>query len=207
MSDPDEGDEFIRWVEIINRNHGYSGIFNHQTSADKVIVELCTAREWCKSMAAEFGVTIGEPEYNSNEPPDCYVCVDGRKLGVELRQLVEEAHKERAKDESPYAGQLFLDMQWSKDRLISKLTEAIQAKGNRYRGGGKFIDVLLLHTDEPWLNSSQAHEWLNHVQIQAHPNIASAFLLFSYEPGKGVEHWPLIWLYGNLGGVRLSRRK
>ena len=208
MTDPDKRDELNRWVEIMNETNGYGGVFNHQTAADKAIVELSTAREWRESIAVEFGVTVGEPEYNVDEPPDCHVSVDGQTLGVELRQLVESEHKQRAaKGETPYAGQLFMDMQWSKERLVSELKKTIQEKGDKYKRKGNLIDVLLIHTDEPWLSSSQAREWLSDIQIEPHPNIASAFLLFSYEPGRGVEHWPVLWLYGELGGVRQSRRK
>ena len=192
------------WVEIGNKSNGYGGVFNHGNKADdKVIVELSAAREWCKSIAAEFGVTVDEPEHNPNDPPDCYVSVNGQNLGVELRELVEREHKKRAaKGETPYAGQFFLDTQWSKERLVSKLNETIQEKGEKYKRKSKRIDVLLIHTDEPWLSSSQACEWLSGTQIEPHPNIARASLLFSYVPGRGVEHWPVLWLYGDLFGMR-----
>jgi hypothetical protein len=203
--DPDEMRKLKRWVDIINRTNGYGGVFNHQTPADKIIVELSTASEWCGSMVAEYGVTTGEPVHNPCDPPDVWVSVNGHRLGVELTELTESEHKGRAaKGETPYADRLFLDTQWSKERLISKLNEAVRNKGDNFHRQEKWIDVLVIHTDEPWLTSSKTHEWLREEQIDTHPNIASAFLLFSYEPGRGVEHWPILRLYGDLGGVRLS---
>lgn len=205
MVDSNDKNDHSRWVEIMNMAHGYGGVFNYKTTADKAIVELSTCREWCRSIATEFGLTVGEPKHNPNlnDPPDCYVTVEGQHFGVELVQLVESAHKQRAaKDETPHAGQLFLDMQWSKDRFISKLNEVLKRKGDKYRKGGHCVDVLVIHTAETWLNSTQAREWLADVEIERHPNIASAFLLFDYEPGRGVQHWPVFWLCGDVGGAR-----
>ncbi|MGE5305420.1 MAG: hypothetical protein ACM3TN_19090 [Alphaproteobacteria bacterium] len=206
MSDPDEMDEFRRWVEVFNKTHGYGSVFNYETAADKVIVQLGSAREFCKSIATELGLTtVGEPEHNPNDPPDCYIFVEEQRLGVELVQLIDSEHKRRAaKGETPYAGQLFLDMQWSRDRLISKLNGMIQTKGTKYERAGMSIDVLLIHTAETWLNSNQVREWLADVQIKPHPNFASAFLLLEYEPGKNAQHWPVFLLYGGLEG-RASR--
>ncbi|WP_340161170.1 hypothetical protein [uncultured Hoeflea sp.] len=204
MIDPDDSDDLNRWVGIMNKAHGYGGVFNHETPADKVTVELSTCREWCESIATEFGLSVGEPEHNPNDPPDCFVTVDGQRLDVELIQLVEAEHKQRAtNDETPHAGQLFLDMQWSKERLISRLNDVLKKKGDKYERKGKRIDVLLIHTAETWLNSTQAGEWLADVVMERHPNIASVFLLFEYEPGQGMQRWPVFWLYGDLSGARL----
>lgn len=202
MAGPNENDELARWAAIMNRTNGYGGVFDYQTSDDKRVVELSTAREWCKSVAAEFGWTVGEPIHNRHDPPDCHISVEGQNLGVELRQLLDSEHKRRAANgETPYAGQLFADSQWSKDRLVAKLVGAIQAKGRKYELRGKMVDVLLIHTAEPWLSSGQAREWLTDVQFEPHPSVASAFLLLNYEP-RGVEHWPVFRLYGDLSRAR-----
>jgi hypothetical protein len=203
LADPDETEGLNRWGEIISKGHGYGGVFNHQTDADKRIVELSTCREWCRSMAAEFNLALGEPRLNPDDPPDCYVTIEGRKLGIELVQLVENKHKKRVmKGETPFAGKLFHDMQWTKGRFSSRLNEEVQKKGAKYRNIGKYVDVLLVHTAETWLNSSQAREWLAEIEIERHPSITSAFLLFDYEPGGESRHWPVFWLYGDLSGVR-----
>ncbi|TSD87387.1 hypothetical protein FFK22_017985 [Mycobacterium sp. KBS0706] len=206
MIDSDEVDQLRqwinRWIKIGNRAHGYAGVFNYENADDKVTVELNTAREWCRSIVAEFGLTVGDPERNHDDPPDCYVSVGGQRLGVELVQLIESEHKRRAaKNETPHAGQLFHDMQWSKPRLASKLNEVIQKKGNKYEKNGKSIDVLLIHCAEPWLSSGQVRDWLADIQMGPHPNIASTFLLLDYEPGRNVEYWPVFRLYGDLGGT------
>lgn len=197
MTDPDSTNAYMRWVEIINKSHGYGGVFNHRTSADKEIVEVETTRQWQESVAAEFGLIVGDPEINSDDPPDCYVQFEGRSVGVELVQLINQKHKSRAsKNETPYAGRLFADMQWSKKRFGAALNDIIQAKGTKYEKRKLKIDVLIIHTAEPWLYSRQAEEWLKIVRIRKHANIGSAYLLFDYEPGRASRHWPVFRIYG-----------
>jgi hypothetical protein len=198
VADSDKSGEFRRWLSVMNKTNGYAGIFNYQTATDKTIVELSTVREWCDTIAAEFGAAVGSIKHNPNDPPDCFVTVNGKDQGVELVQLVEAEHKQRAaKGETPYAGQLFEDMQWSKERLVNKVTEIVQSKGEKYERKGVKIDILLIHTDETWLSSSQAREWLSDNEIEPHPSVDSSFLLFSYEPGRSAQHWPGFWIYGN----------
>lgn len=68
-------------------------------------------------MKAEFGVEMGVPQPNPDDPPDFFVSVLGQRLNVELVQLIDQEHKRRAtKGESPFAAQLFLDTQWSSER-------------------------------------------------------------------------------------------
>ena len=198
MSDPDDVDEIGRSIRRMNEGHGYGGIFNHANEADKRNVELYTANEWCKSIRAEFGLVVEEPKLNPHDPPDCFVTFEGECLGVELVQLIEENHKGRAsRDETPYGGKLFEDMQWSEKRLVSRLNEVIQKKGAQYGKTKKHIDVLLIHTAETWLNPRQAKTWLANIRLMRHANISNGFLLFEYEPGRGVDHWPLIYLFGD----------
>ncbi|MCE8467699.1 hypothetical protein LZ189_01240, partial [Rhodovulum sulfidophilum] len=144
-------------------------------------------------------IEVGTPLSNINDPPDFFVPINGHQLNVELVQLVEQEHKRRAtRGETPFAGQLFLDMQWSKERFISKLQEVIYRKGNKYENVEITIDVLLIHTAETWLTSTAAKGWLAGENIETHPSIRAVFLIFDYEPGVGVDHWPLLSVYGEL---------
>lgn len=202
MADIDD-DDLRRWVDLINKGHGYAGMFNYGSGAEeKAIVEASTVAEWCRSIAIVFGVDVGEPERNLTDPPDCFVDINGNRLSVELVQMVEGEHKKRAtKGESPYSGNLFLDMQWTKERLAAKLNEIIEAKGRNYARRSIHIDVLVIYTDEPWLNVDEAFCWLQSICLSPHPNVARVFLLFSYTPGSAGMHWPVTQLYGeSLGG-------
>lgn len=199
MAESDEHDGLERWARIMNKGHGYAGVFNHETSADKCLVELSTIEEWCVSIEAEYGIEVKALQPNPNDPPDFHADIAGQQLKIELVQLVEQDHKRRAtKNETPFAGQLFKDTQWSKDRFISKLNDVIAAKGEKYKKVGLQIDVLLIHTAEPWLNSTQAQMWLTGAKVKSHPSIGTVSLLFRYEPGRKKDHWPTLMVYGDL---------
>lgn len=200
MSENDSWNQHIgRWVRLMNKGHGYAGVFNSENSNDKRIVETSTIEEWLRSIKADFGVGIGTSTFNPNDPPDFVVEIDNKSLSVELVQMVDQEHKRRAtKGETPFAGQLFKDMQWSPERLVSKLRETIYRKGEKYKKAGIDIDVLLIHTAETWLTSTDATTWLEGVIVEAHPSIRSVFLLFEYDPGSGKDHWPVLSVYGEL---------
>ena len=182
----------------MNKGHGYGGIFNSETDADKAIVEQSTAEEWREAMLCEFGVHFGPMLQNPDDPPDFWTAKDGRRVAVELVQMVNQKHKQRAMNgESPYHGTLFTDMQWTRERLVETLAGILKAKGDKYTNRGICIDALVVHTDEPWLNSQTARSWLSTDSVLPHPNISSAYLLFFYEPGSNTDSWPLLQLYGD----------
>jgi hypothetical protein len=205
MTDQDDTEGLKRWEGIMNKNRGYGGAFNHNTPEDKIIVERATAEEWCRAIAAEFDLQVGRLEHNPTDPPDCFADFDGRRIGVELVQLITQNHLERAaQKESPHAGSLFSDMQWTPDRFSHQLNEVLNTKGAKYAAKRLQIDVLVIHTTEPWLTSNQARGWLSETEVAGHPSISNAFLLFDYEPGYhdpagASQHWPVIWLYGDMG--------
>lgn len=199
MAEDDNNDNMKRWIRIMNKGHGYAGVFNHDNNDDKRIVEKSTIEEWRVSIKAELGVEMDPAHPNPNDPPDFFVSIRGQRLNVELKQLVEQEHKRRAtKGETPFAGKLFLDMQWSRERFLSKLQDMIVNSGEKYKKAGVEIDVLLIHTAETWLSSTEAKVWLEASNIKSHPSIRTAFLLFEYEPGRGVNHWPVLSIYGKL---------
>jgi hypothetical protein len=191
----------------MNKNHGYGGSFNHETAEDKCIVELATAKQWRKAIKAVLGLRVGWPEHNPNDPPDCFVDFEGRRIGVELVKLIAQKHLERAAlGENPYHGQLFLDMQWSRERFAMELNQTLQSKGLKYAAKKLQIDILVICAAEPWLTSNQARQWLAEIVVTSHQAISNAFLLFDYEPGyhdpgnDTSRHWPVLLLYGDMFG-------
>lgn len=199
MAEEDKNNDLERVILRMNKGHGYAGVFNSDNSDDKRIVEEFTIEEWRRSIKAEFGIEIDSVLPNPDDPPDFFVTIKGQRMTVELVQLVEQEHKRRAaKNETPFAGRLFLEMQWSRDRFISKLNDVIFEKREKYKKIGLEIDVLLIHTGEPWLRSTQAKEWIEDGTINKYPSIRSVFLLFDYEPSRCVDHWAVICIYGKL---------
>jgi hypothetical protein len=199
MAESDDGDSLKRWARIMSKGHSYAGVFNYENSEDKGIVELSTVEEWCRSILAEYGLEVDALIPNHDDPPDFFVTIEGQQRGVELVQLVDQENKMRAvKEETPFAAQLFIDMQWSRERFLSKLKDVLAKKGEKYGKYNLYIDVLLIHTAEPWLTSCQAQAWLDSTEIEPHPSIGAVYLLFEYEPGGGVDHWPVLMVYGDV---------
>lgn len=196
-----DGEDYSRLARQWNRGHGYSGVFNSETEADKAIVEAMTVDEWRLSIERHFGWKIDSVVRNVADPPDFFVRTNGTEIGVELVQLVEADHKLRAdKTETPYAGRLFQDMQWTRERFLQKVTDLIGQKGEKYLRNNVEIDVLLIHTAEPWLWSRDVAAWLDGITFTHPPSIRSVALLMDYEPGRGDDTWPLFLLTGKGAG-------
>ncbi len=197
-----QDDDYKGWeptIKRFNKGGGFAGIFNYNNAHEKAAMERNTVEEWRISVAAEFALNVAEPIHNPCDPPDCYVDLGGKRLSVELVQLVEQEHKKRAiQGEDHRHGRLFMDTAWQPDRFIAKLNEIIGKKGEKYEARNLEIDILIIHTAEPWLTSGQATEWLGDSQVTAHHAIKAAFLLFEYEPGRGVDHWAVIRLCGDV---------
>lgn len=183
----------------MNKSNGYGSSFNRNTKQDKEIVKLEVARAWRASMSGEFGTVLGEIRMNDDDPPDFRINHLERVLDCELVQLLNESHRHRAaKGETPYTGQLFLDTQWTSQRFAKELNGVIEKKNDRYRRQGVNIDVLVIYTEETWLGSEQAAEFLETIEVTRSPQIRNAFLLFDHDPGRKVRHWPIFKLFGDL---------
>jgi hypothetical protein len=193
--------DYQYWVDVFNQANGYAGVFAHRDADDKALMELSTAEEWHRAMLEKFDVQMGAPVLNPNDPPDCLVEFEGGSVSVELVQLISAEHIKRAsKGESQHAGKLFEDTQWSRDRFKSAVEFLICQKGNKYQRKDFAVDVLLIHTAEPWLMPGDVSDWLEQITVLPHSNIANVFLLVSYAPGSVSETWPLFRDYGELGG-------
>lgn len=194
------GDGYEKWVRIANKNNGYLGLHNWESAEDKMIVELCVVQHWSKSMFDQLGIEVGVPQPSPNDPPDCFVQFGTRSLGVELMLMVERAHLERAaKGESPYSGQLFQDMQWTKNRFFAKLNECLDYKDQNYSSRGVSVDTLVMFSPETWLFSHNVSHWLSEARVERRNSISSAFLLLDYAPdfgGRG--RYPLYSLYDSI---------
>ncbi|MBL9047089.1 MAG: hypothetical protein JNK34_07225 [Tabrizicola sp.] len=200
MGKPKGGDGYEKWVRIANKNNGYLGLTNWESAEDKAIVELGIVQDWRKSMFEQMGLEIGTPQSSPTDPPDCFVQFGGRRLGVELMLMVERAHLVRAaQGESPHAGRLFNDMQWTSDRFLAKLNECLDAKHQKYSSRGVQIDVLVIFSPEKWLVPCDVRRWLKDTLIECRGSISSSFLLLDYEPEvDGLGRYPLYSLYDSI---------
>ena len=93
MAGGDKDEDSTRWVRLLNKGHGYAGIFNCDNSDDKRIVEKSIIEEWRAAIKAEFGIEIDALQPNPNDPPDFFVTIRGQLFTVELVQLVDKKTK------------------------------------------------------------------------------------------------------------------
>ncbi len=198
MANEHDDDPLIYWSKLMSQGHGYAGVFNRGND-DKAIVEVSTCAEWIRSALSVTGRRFGPVQHNPRDPPDCWITVDGERWGVELVELVETQHKKRAKKgESPFSGDLFLDAQWDFDRFENRIRTIVQEKDQKYAKASQTIDLLIIHTAEPWLESRQAGDWLAAMPPLHASMIKRVSLLMEYEPGHAVEAWPMFMLLGEI---------
>ena len=166
------------------------------------IVELQTAAEFVRSAACKWGISLSDLQNSDDDPPDCYAQLCGKTVGIELTELTDKRRRARvARDygsdpKHDQHAQRWDESQWDLERFERELNAAIAKKGANYARQGRFIDILVIHSDEPWLRSAEVEAWLSEMSIVSHGSIRSAFLLFTYDPDQP-EFWPVCKIYGD----------
>lgn len=189
-----EMDPLDRWVsERINRGH--ASVFARRNAEDKAIIERAIMQEWQGSMHAAFGVVFQAVERGpDNAFPDFFVRINEAKLSAELTELlhsediVRRAYNAKLTVEEPW---------WINDHFKARVIEAIEKKADNAYKRGQHIDVLLLHTDEPWLTSARLDEMCSALALELPSVVRSAYLLKTYCPDIG--YWPVYRLFGSVG--------
>lgn len=195
-------DELDRLVEMMNRR-GHAHVFARESAEDKQIVERLTAQEWGEAMGEQFGVVISGVATNKDDPPDCVAVHDGRQITIELAELVDGVILSKIAA-ARHAGmhitaydQLFNLAQWSPEKLRNAIDALLEAKQRNYGPRGVTVDVLVIHTGEPWLSPADVAKWLPALSFQPRAIARACFLLMDYFPGFAV-HWPVFRIYGTL---------
>ncbi len=130
-----------------------------------------------------------------DDPPDVIFDVDEeRKFGVELTELVNQsAIKAQINgSQEEYFSESF---NWDSEKTIRRIECLLERKES---GAQNIADsfqryIVLLHTDEMMLANGYAKKYLLGHKWPDYENITDAYLLCSYEPGKG---YPVIKLFG-----------
>ena len=187
------------WEALMNSRNGYASQFaTSNTPGITEIVEEDIAREFAKSLLHTENISLTDVISNSDDPPDCFGIVDGKKIGIELVELVDgKALAKAKKGFSPHksSGQ-FHETQWSRDRFLKKLYALIDYKHDKYKAKNQVFDCLLIYTDEPWLNAHDVEIWLAETTVKSRASFKSVYLLMAYHPLQ--EHWPIFNIYGSL---------
>jgi hypothetical protein len=174
------------------------------TPDDRRLMEKTAAIEFANALRSKDAVDISDVTTSDVEPPDCFAQCNGRRVSIELTELVnseilKKISVARRKQERAISTsrELFNEAQWTSQVLKSKIDERLNCKHNNYVRRGILIDVLVIHTAERWLVPSQVAEWLSAVEFAPRSSFKTAYLLMSYFPGYA-DHWPVFTLYGTL---------
>lgn len=194
----DESEGVRRWARrMTERRH--ASVFARKTPEDKRVVERATAGEWAESVAAEFGIQVDRLWQPDTDPPDIIVEIGGQELSLELVELVDE-RRLRDGGSSKRTGrpqlspqQRFEAVQWDEQRFRTDLDGLLDRKQSKYRPGEAF-DILVVHSDEPWLRARDVRHWLSGGPFAERSCFRSAYLLLTYDPNQG-PHWPVFSLY------------
>jgi hypothetical protein len=202
MDSEDDLNGLRRWVRIMN-DRGHASMFARETPDDLAIVERLTAQEWCKAVRAKYGLNADGVESNQDPKgvPDCLAYIDGARVSLELTELVDGQLLDQIRDAkangqnlSAYEGEGFVRSQWDMSRFVQALTECIRKKDQKYQRNSNEVDVLIIHTDEPWLSPGKIDEYLLQSEFKPTKTIHSAYLLMTYVPGYS-ENWPVFRLF------------
>lgn len=152
---------------------------------DKPIGELGAARE----ILAVAGIDVCDlVSRGKDDPPDCEGNIDGCRTAVEVTELVHEptlkrslkALQQRASGMEPNKPEAYFV--WQQADLIHALQERIDQKDRAKLKGGPYQRyILVVPTDEMFLDASQVKKWLSSATFQA-DRISDVLLGLAYEP-------------------------
>lgn len=181
------------WAELDKeweKNHRpHAGHFSWES--DRSIAEEGVLTEFIDAMKLDDQLFFKESRHRGegNDPPDCEAeHVDGGLVGIEITELVDESSIRSATKGQPY------DWKDWRDDLVPTLESIIGRKDNPKKlKGGPYRDyVLLIHTDEPWLELEHTRQLLESHVFPETRLITMAYLLISYDPWE--KQYPCIHL-------------
>lgn len=176
-------------AEAVRSRRPHAGYFSFR--ADRSIEELGVLNAFAKALKEDSQNFFKEPRHSDqgNDPPDCEaLTLTGERIGIEITELVDP--------DSAAAARLGKAYDWKdwRQALIPKLDEIIQEKdGANVRNGPYSEYVLLIHTDEPWLELNRIGQSLAEHVFPRTNLITKAYLLISYHPSQnGCTYFRLI---------------
>ena len=113
-------------------------------------------------------------------------------ISVELTELLHSPSVLKAAAKNQLG---FDQVQWSEHHFRQRIEERMSSKAAQLSRSDRRCDILILHTDEPWLSPSAVEQWLARKPLQSEPRFGAAYLLMTYVPGWS-DHWPVFRLWG-----------
>jgi hypothetical protein len=171
------------WEELAEdwaANHRpHAGHFSWET--DRSVAEAGVLQEFEEALALDGQKFFSQARHRGpgNDPPDCEADdIAGERIGIEITELVDPASAAAAR-----AGQAYDWKNWRRDliptldRILRKKDATVVLKDPPYSEY-----VLLIHTDEPWIELDHTRRSLADHVFPATSLITRAYLLISYEP-------------------------
>jgi hypothetical protein len=154
-------------------------------------MERATVREWAKAVEAVEKCEVTEISPGpDNAFPDFTAKLGGNPISIELTELLHSPNVLRGASRGQIA---FEKIQWTEGHFRQRVQDRLCAKSNNILKSGGFCDVLVLHTDEPWLSPCSVKQWLAGGAFPAQRAVGSAYLLMTYVPDWAT-HWPIFRL-------------
>ena len=181
--DTEEEKRFIKGIkEAIAKSRGYADSFGWPP--DRNLEEYGVVRLFCEALEKECKPFIDSNSIFSrgrgNDPPDCEASdLDGNLIGIEVTELVDpEAIIAFKKD------QIYEWAEWDKTKLIDAINNRLDAKNipDRIKGGPYASYILIIYTDEPFLNADYIKDSLKGYRFAMRNLIDRAFLFIFFDP-------------------------
>ena len=194
-------DGMERWAHLYDQR-GHAGGFARKTSDERALVERQTVEEWRRSLEAQSGLLVTPVVQCEADPPDFIGQCLGRAITIELVERVDSellselagASRQGRLDET--RAQSFDRAQWTSERFVHEIGSVLDKKHAKYGPAGLRVDILVIHTAEPWLRARFVRDWLRSAKFEPRGSIGNAHLLLTYDPNEG-EHWPLFEIYAS----------
>ena len=173
----DDDSELKAMKDALARQRGYAGFFDWPDKQQKEAGLLNALAE----AAAHLGInmTACETIPPGQDPPDAEARVGGRKVAIEFTEFVDQEMIRLAKTggAAPWRW-------WTQEEAIAHLKSRIATKD--HAGFGSTTDYwLVIHCDEPALDSTRFTTYLGSTGALSVHGITRCFLLLSYEPAVG----------------------
>lgn len=178
MREPTDWAKLAEEFKANTRPH--AGFFTWETdksvAEEGVLIEFAEALQEQNALFFEKAFHRGE----DRDPPDCEARgLDGRRVGIELTELVDPASAAAARADEPYVPKY-----WSNADILAGLRERLQAKDRANPKDGPYDEYLLLiYTDEPGLTPDSAKNTITSTSFKPAQLIDSVYFLLSPYPG------------------------
>jgi hypothetical protein len=181
MDTQEEKEIIARIKEALARSRGYADFFSWPLNRDleeyDIVKIFCEALE--KANCLFLKIDSLKIRGRGNDPPDCEAKdFLGNRIGIEVTELVDSAAIKAFMN-----GRLYDWAEWDRDKLIRAIDERLEAKDriDNVKGGPYESYIVVIHTDEPNLNTEYVGDLLRDVKFANRKLIDRAFLLLSFD--------------------------